>query len=231
MHDPESAGGAVGPGATLGDLSGIRSGRDFAMVSGEPFDADKAYKDSKLCDLLLAREFAARLKAAGSPVTVNAFGPGAGLQLATSTSFPHMCARSKFPLLSQLVNYSSKVPLSGICTAAFRFRRRGSLLWHSCAISLAVACHRGAHPHALHAVIDRSRSGLAPVSCSWRLNSCASCSAVCFFAVWLSMAGTHLVRIRSHLEAELTKRRGFPCRPHHAERLLPLRARTFHRRL
>lgn len=57
-------------------MSGLASGPRFDMVSGEPFDADKAYKDSKLCNVLMAREMAARLQARGSSVTANCFGPG-----------------------------------------------------------------------------------------------------------------------------------------------------------
>mmetsp|Transcript_7482 Transcript_7482/g.30295 ORF Transcript_7482/g.30295 Transcript_7482/m.30295 type:complete len:414 (-) Transcript_7482:3047-4288(-) len=77
VHDPASAGGSVGKGATLGDLAGLeRDGRNFEMVSGEPYDADKAYKDSKLCNMLFSYELERRLQAGGSKVTVNAFGPG-----------------------------------------------------------------------------------------------------------------------------------------------------------
>lgn len=50
VHDPDSPGGAQGKTATLGDLTGFeRDGRLFEMVDGEPFNADKAYKDSKVC--------------------------------------------------------------------------------------------------------------------------------------------------------------------------------------
>lgn len=76
MHDPQSAGGKIGVGATLGDLRGLESGAQFDMVSGDAFDSDKAYKDSKLCNVLFARELARRLKEQGSPICVTAFGPG-----------------------------------------------------------------------------------------------------------------------------------------------------------
>lgn len=77
VHDPSSPGGSVGKGATLGDLSGMeRAGKSFEMISGEEFDADKAYKDSKLCNMLFAYELERRLEAAGSKITVNSFGPG-----------------------------------------------------------------------------------------------------------------------------------------------------------
>ena len=49
VHDPESPGGAQGEKATLGNLQGlIDNGRNFEMVDGQPFNADKAYKDSKV---------------------------------------------------------------------------------------------------------------------------------------------------------------------------------------
>lgn len=52
VHDPESPGGAQGETATLGDLTGFeRDGSNFEMVDGNPFNADKAYKDSKVCPL------------------------------------------------------------------------------------------------------------------------------------------------------------------------------------
>ena len=76
MHDPNSEGGKIGPGANLGDLSGLTAGPRFDMVDGGAFDADKAYKDSKLCNVLFARELSRRLEQKGSSITVNAFGPG-----------------------------------------------------------------------------------------------------------------------------------------------------------
>lgn len=66
----------MGPGAALGDLSGLKAGARFDMVSGGAFDADKAYKDSKLCNILFARELDRRLAKRGVTATVNAFGPG-----------------------------------------------------------------------------------------------------------------------------------------------------------
>ena len=83
VHDPSSPGGSVGPGASLGRLEGLRD-RSFLMVDGSSqYDADKAYKDSKLCNVLFTRELARRLAASGSPCTANCFGPG----LITRTGF------------------------------------------------------------------------------------------------------------------------------------------------
>jgi protochlorophyllide reductase len=54
VHDPESPGGAQGETATLGNLEGFeRDGKNFEMVNGEPYNGDKAYKDSKVRGLLV----------------------------------------------------------------------------------------------------------------------------------------------------------------------------------
>lgn len=49
VHDPESPGGQQGVPATLGDLKGLEiEGVGCEMIDGNPFNADKAYKDSKV---------------------------------------------------------------------------------------------------------------------------------------------------------------------------------------
>ena len=84
VHDPAKAGGAVGAPAGLGDFAGVkREGARFELFDGSAFIADKAYKDSKLMNLLFTRTLDRRLRAAGSPVDVLAFGPG----LITRTGF------------------------------------------------------------------------------------------------------------------------------------------------
>jgi protochlorophyllide reductase len=76
VHDPTTAGGKVGAPAGLGKLAGLRPGQGTTMVNGDRFNADKAYKDSKLCNVLFAREFARRLEARGTPAPVIAWSPG-----------------------------------------------------------------------------------------------------------------------------------------------------------
>ncbi|MFN9547929.1 MAG: SDR family NAD(P)-dependent oxidoreductase [Cyanobacteriota bacterium] len=76
VHDPTTAGGKVGQGAGLGDLAGLRQGPGAAMVAGGPFNAEKAYKDSKLCNVLMAREVERRLRQRGQPLPVIAWSPG-----------------------------------------------------------------------------------------------------------------------------------------------------------
>ena len=81
VHDPDSPGGAQGKTATLGELKGLEdavaSGTGkFDMVDGGEFNADKAYKDSKLCNVLFTRELQRRLEEEGSKIKVNSFTPG-----------------------------------------------------------------------------------------------------------------------------------------------------------
>ena len=61
VHNPASKGGRVGQPAGLGNLDGLRTGVGTSMVDGTtPFNADKAYKDSKLCNLLMGFELSRR---------------------------------------------------------------------------------------------------------------------------------------------------------------------------
>lgn len=77
VHDPTSSGGRVGRPAGLGTLAGLQRGAGAAMVDGgDRFDADKAYKDSKLCNLLMTRELARRLRQAGASLPLLAWSPG-----------------------------------------------------------------------------------------------------------------------------------------------------------
>jgi len=76
VHDPTSAGGKVGPPAGLGDLAGLSQGPGGAMLNGGPFHAEKAYKDSKLCNLLMARELERQLREQGQGLPVLAWSPG-----------------------------------------------------------------------------------------------------------------------------------------------------------
>ena len=73
VHNPTTGGGRVGQPAGLGMLKGLRQGPGAPMVDGEsPFDADKAYKDSKLCNLLMALQ----IHRQRSEVPVVAWSPG-----------------------------------------------------------------------------------------------------------------------------------------------------------
>ena len=61
VHNPTTGGGRVGQPAGLGTLAGLDQGKGASMVDGtSPFSADKAYKDSKLCNLLMGLELSHR---------------------------------------------------------------------------------------------------------------------------------------------------------------------------
>lgn len=99
VHDPTSSGGSVGVGASLGNLKGMaEQGAAFEMIDGGDYDSDKAYKDSKLCNILFGRELQRRLSEAGARVEVNSFGPG----LITRTGF----FRNQKPLFVKLFDFA-----------------------------------------------------------------------------------------------------------------------------
>ncbi len=77
VHNPKSSGGRIGNQANLGNLDGLRNYQDFLMVDGSSiFDADKAYKDSKLCNVLFGKELSRRLKKNKIYMPVICWAPG-----------------------------------------------------------------------------------------------------------------------------------------------------------
>lgn len=63
--------------ADLGDLAGLEAGfrAPIAMIDGKAFKPGKAYKDSKLCNMIISREFHRRYHAATS-IVFNTLYPG-----------------------------------------------------------------------------------------------------------------------------------------------------------
>ncbi len=76
VHNPNSAGGKVGAKASLGNLKGLASGAGFEMIDGNKFNADKAYKDSKLCNILFARKLSNKLISKKLSIPVITWAPG-----------------------------------------------------------------------------------------------------------------------------------------------------------
>ena len=76
VHNPKSGGGKVGAKADLGNLKGLESGAGFKMIDGDEFSADKAYKDSKLCNILFAKKLSNYLLSRNLSIPVIAWAPG-----------------------------------------------------------------------------------------------------------------------------------------------------------
>lgn len=57
-HNPKELGGKIPPRPDLGDLKGLEAGfrEPYSMIDGKEFEPVKAYKDSKVCNILTMRE-------------------------------------------------------------------------------------------------------------------------------------------------------------------------------
>ena len=73
VHDPKSSGGNVGVQAGLNNLVNYKDEITGKYIN---FSADKAYKNSKLCNILFAKELAKRLQIQASKIAVITWAPG-----------------------------------------------------------------------------------------------------------------------------------------------------------
>ncbi|CAB1098758.1 unnamed protein product [Ectocarpus sp. CCAP 1310/34] len=71
-HNPGSIAGKIPPQAHLGDLDGLA--KNEPMVDGVKYEPTKAYKDSKVCNVLMMREMDKRYSSGG--MVVSALFPG-----------------------------------------------------------------------------------------------------------------------------------------------------------
>jgi len=73
VHDPKSSGGNIGKKAGLNNLVDFKK-----RVTGKflNFNADESYKNSKLCNILFARQLAKKLKISSSKISVITWAPG-----------------------------------------------------------------------------------------------------------------------------------------------------------
>ncbi|CAM9662344.1 unnamed protein product [Ectocarpus sp. 12 AP-2014] len=71
-HNPGSIAGKIPPQAHLGDLDGLA--KNEPMVDGVKYEPTKAYKDSKVCNVLMMREMDKRFSSGG--MVVSALFPG-----------------------------------------------------------------------------------------------------------------------------------------------------------
>mmetsp|Transcript_34979 Transcript_34979/g.76514 ORF Transcript_34979/g.76514 Transcript_34979/m.76514 type:complete len:349 (+) Transcript_34979:212-1258(+) len=113
VHDPDSLGGTVqgdpATGATLGDLSGLgvevgEAGAAVMVDGATTFNGAKAYHDSKLCNVLFAKEAHKRWGGTGDEngISVRAFNPG----LIASTGL-FRAAREDNPLSTAIFSFAA----------------------------------------------------------------------------------------------------------------------------
>ena len=76
-HNPDELGGKIPPRPDLGNLDGFAAGfkGDNVMIDGKKFEPVKAYKDSKVCNVLTMRELHRRYHSA-TGITFSSLYPG-----------------------------------------------------------------------------------------------------------------------------------------------------------
>ncbi len=94
-HNPDELGGKIPPRPDLGDLKGFEAGfkAPISMIDGKKFEPVKAYKDSKVCNVLTMRELHRRYHDS-TGITFSSLYPGC---VATTALF-----RNHYPLFQKL---------------------------------------------------------------------------------------------------------------------------------
>jgi len=97
VHDPKKSGGNIGKKAGLNNLVDFRK-----KVTGQflNFNADEAYKNSKLCNILFAKELEKKLKKSSSKISVITWAPGLVIPYDDSGFFRYS---KRFNLLGYLI--------------------------------------------------------------------------------------------------------------------------------
>jgi protochlorophyllide reductase len=93
-HNPDELGGKIPPRPDLGAMKGLEAGfkEPYSMIDGKKFEPVKAYKDSKVCNVLTMRELHRRYQ--DSNITFSSLYPGC---VATTALF-----RNHYPLFQKL---------------------------------------------------------------------------------------------------------------------------------
>jgi len=100
-HNPDELGGKIPPRPDLGDLKGLADGfkEPIAMIDGKKFEPVKAYKDSKVCNVLTMRELHRRYHES-TGITFSSLYPGC---VADTPLF-----RNHYPLFQKLFPWFQK---------------------------------------------------------------------------------------------------------------------------
>lgn len=105
-HNPQELGGKIPPRPDLGDLKGLAAGfkEPYSMIDGKKFEPVKAYKDSKVCNVLTMRELHRRYHES-TRITFSSLYPGC---VATTALF-----RDHYPLFQKLFPLFQKYVTGG----------------------------------------------------------------------------------------------------------------------
>ena len=100
-HNPDELGGKIPPRPDLGELKGFAEGfkPPISMIDGKKFEPVKAYKDSKVCNVLTMRELHRRYHES-TGITFNSLYPGC---VADTPLFRH-----HYPLFQKLFPWFQK---------------------------------------------------------------------------------------------------------------------------
>jgi protochlorophyllide reductase len=104
-HNPDELGGKIPPRPDLGEMKGLEAGfqAPYSMIDGKKFEPVKAYKDSKVCNVLTMRELHRRYQ--DSNITFSSLYPGC---VATTPLF-----RNHYPLFQKLFPLFQKYVTGG----------------------------------------------------------------------------------------------------------------------
>ncbi len=110
-HNPDELGGKIPPRPDLGNLEGFAKGfkGSQVMIDGKAFEPVKAYKDSKVCNVLTMRELHRRYHQS-TGITFSSLYPGC---VATTPLF-----RNHYPLFQKLFPLFQKYITGGFVTEA-----------------------------------------------------------------------------------------------------------------
>ncbi len=105
-HNPDELGGKIPPRPDLGDLKGFVEGfkEPISMIDGKKFEPVKAYKDSKVCNVLTMRELHRRYHEP-TGITFSSLYPGC---VATTALF-----RNHYPLFQKIFPLFQKYVTGG----------------------------------------------------------------------------------------------------------------------
>ncbi|WP_353929738.1 protochlorophyllide reductase [Okeanomitos corallinicola TIOX110] len=115
-HNPNELGGKIPPRPDLGDLKGFEAGfkAPQTMIDGKKFEPVKAYKDSKVCNVLTMRELHRRYHES-TGITFSSLYPGC---VATTPLF-----RNHYPLFQKLFPLFQKYITGGFVSEELAGKR------------------------------------------------------------------------------------------------------------